>query len=62
MHQNNIIELNMAQGLVKGNKLLGIEQAATLGKKMKIEIDNHVIEVRDCLLEFVYRYPLQKNP
>ncbi len=54
------IPMNEAGGLIKGNALVGLQQASTLADEMDYEFaDQEIKPVTTCYYEFALRYPLQ---
>jgi hypothetical protein len=56
------VELNNLGGVIKGSRSLGIEQSSTVGEKLMVTLDGQNVEVRDCFLEFVWRFSAKENP
>ncbi|MDX1693734.1 MAG: DUF1338 domain-containing protein [Ketobacteraceae bacterium] len=54
------IGLNESGGLIKGNALVGLQQAATLADTLEYEFaDGDVHPVKTCYYEFALRYPTE---
>lgn len=52
------LTMNEAGGLIKGNALVGLQQAATLADSMDFEFaDGELRPVKTCYYEFALRYP-----
>jgi hypothetical protein len=55
------LELNTEGGIIKGNAAVGIEQGSTVGVPMKIQLADGDLALPGPFIEFVWRYPLDKN-
>lgn len=56
------LELNYNGGLIKGSKDVGLEQSSLLGVMQNVECSDAEVEVRNCFMEFVWRFPKKDNP
>jgi hypothetical protein len=58
----NNISLNECGGIIKGSRALGLEQAATVGNNMLIQLSNGEILLPSPFIEFIWRHPLNDSP
>jgi hypothetical protein len=58
----NNINLNEYGGTIKGSRELGLEQAATIGRNMSIQLSDATIQLPSPFIEFIWRHPLKDYP
>jgi len=54
---NAKLHLNVIDGVIKGNKAMGIEQSASMGEPISVALEGGAIVSTKPFVEFVWRYP-----
>ena len=60
--QKERTKFNDDDGIVKGSKELGIEQAATMISMKELQLADGVISISEPFTEFIWRYSKKKSP
>jgi hypothetical protein len=56
------LTLNRDNGEIQGTAECGIQQSAMMGKSIKAQLSDGIIEINDSFMEFVWRYSSKKLP
>lgn len=60
--KTHAIELNQQQGEIKGTKEKGIAQSATVGQRIKLQLEDGIIALPGPFIEFVWRFSEKSHP
>lgn len=58
IEEESHINLNKADGTIKGSISEGIQQSATKGSLIRASLKDGVIDLRECFVDFVWGFPL----